>query len=246
MSKVLSYGLPDSDRPNLLQYGELTILECLSVGSRLYFDLTDIGERMGRGNRTCDFWEVDFPVELRKRFSSADSGWLPMDVELGIGYRYEYHPPRTRIDDTQFWLADVSLPGLWIVPKFSYERDVVRDNGTYLNFNLSRKLEVFDGVSLVPSVLQGWGDVKRVAGYLPSSDMVGRLEHAGFMDTAFRLDLVWRVEEWVSVSVFVAYSDFLLDRAIRESSRNYIRQSDGGGRNHCWCIPFGFSLKVSM
>ena len=245
-SKVLSYGLPDADRPNLLPYGELTFFNALSVGSRLYFDLTDFGDRMGRGDRTCDFWEVDFPVDLRTRFSPEDFGWLPTSVELGVGYRYEYHPPRTHIADTQFWLADVSLPDLWIAPCFSYERDVVRDNGTYLNFSLSKEIEIFDDVSLVPSISQGWGDVKRVADYLPAPDMIWRLEHAGLMDTVFKFELIWTVADRVSISFFAAYSDFLFDRTIREASRNYIRQCDGGARNRCWCIPFGFSLKFSM
>ncbi|MBR3822599.1 MAG: hypothetical protein IKJ37_13390 [Kiritimatiellae bacterium] len=245
-SKVLSYGLPDSSKPNLLPYGELTFFDCLSAGSRFYIDLTDIGERMGRGDRTFDLWEVDMPVDLRKRFSSKDCVWIPTCVEIGIGYRYEYHPSRTHISDTQFWLADISLPDIWVVPRLSYERDVIRDNGTYLNFSLSKEIEIFDSVSIVPSVSQGWGDVRRVAGYLPGPDMVGRLDHSGLMDASFRLDLVWKVSERVSVSVFTAYSEFLFDRDIRESARNYIRQSDAGAHNRSWSIPFGLSVKVSM
>ena len=245
-SKVLSYGLPDSSKPNLLPYGELTFFDCLSAGSRFYIDLTDIGERMGRGDRTFDLWEVDMPVDLRKRFSSKDCVWIPTCVEIGIGYRYEYHPSRTHISDTQFWLADISLPDIWVVPRLSSERDVIRDNGTYLNFSLSKEIEIFDSVSIVPSVSQGWGDVRRVAGYLPGPDMVGRLDHSGLMDASFRLDLVWKVSERVSVSVFTAYSEFLFDRDIRESARNYIRQSDAGAHNRSWSIPFGLSVKVSM
>ena len=246
VSKVLSYGLPDSSKPNLLPYGELTFFGCLSAGSRFYFDLTDIGERMGRGDCTCDLWEVDIPVDLRKRFSPEDCAWIPTCVEIGIGYRYEYHPSHTRIADTQFWLADVSLPDIWIVPCFSYERDVIRDNGTYLNISLSKEIAILDSVSLIPSISQGWGDVRRVAGYLPAPDMVGRLEHSGLMDASFRMDLVWNVSEMVSISAFVAYSEFLFDCDIRNASRNYIRQTDDGARNRSWCIPFGLSVKLSM
>ena len=245
-SKVLSYGLPDSSKPNLLPYGELTFFGCLSAGSRFYYDLTDVGERMGRGDRTCDLWEVDIPIDLRRQFSPENCGWIPTCVEIGVGYRYEYHPSRTRIADTQFWLADVSLPDIWIVPCFSYERDVVRDNGTYLNIGLSKEIAILDGVSLIPSVSQGWGDVRRVAGYLPAPDMEGRLEHSGLMDTSFKLDFVWKVSETVSISAFAAYSEFLFDADIREASRNYIRQTDHGARNRSWCIPFGLSVKLSM
>lgn len=245
-SKVLSYGLPDADRPNLLPSGELTFFDSLSVGGKFYIDLTDIGMRMGRGDRTWDFWEIDFPVDLRHTFTPDEISGLPTSVEVGVGYRYEYHPPRTHIADTQFWLADVALPDLWLVPRFAYERDTVRDNGTYLNFSLSKEIPLGAGVSLVPSVAQGWGDRKRVKGYLPSPDLVGRLDRAGLMDTVFGISLVWRVTERLTLAGFVAYSDFLFDRHVREASRNYIRQSDAGARNHSRCFPCGISMTLAF
>ena len=245
-SKVLSYGLPDADRPNLLPSGELTFFDSLSAGGKFYIDLTDIGMRMGRGDRTWDFWEIDFPVDLRHTFTPGEISGLPTSVEVGVGYRYEYHPPRTHIADTQFWLADVALPDLWLVPRLAYERDTVRDNGTYLNFSLSKEIPLGAGASLVPSVAQGWGDRKRVKGYLPSPDLVGRLDRAGLMDTVFGISLVWRVTELLTLAGFVAYSDFLFDRHVREASRNYIRQSDGGARNHSWCFPCGISMTLAF
>ena len=165
---------------------------------------------MGRGDRTWDFWEVDFSFGLRRAFTLDEVGWLPTRVEVGVGYLYEYHPPRTHIHDTQFWLADVALPDLWLVPCLSYERDVIRDNGTYLNLSLSKEIEVGGGVSLVPSVAQGWGDRKRVAGYLSAPDLVGRLERAALMDTRVGLSLAWRVTDCLTFSGFVAYSDHFL------------------------------------
>ena len=245
-SKVLSYGLPDADRPNLLPSGELTFFDSLSAGGKFYIDLTDIGMRMGRGDRTWDFWEIDFPVDLRHTFTPDEISGLPTSVEVGVGYRYEYHPPRTHIADTQFWLADVALPDLWLVPRLAYERDAIRDNGTYLNLSLSKAVPLGAGVSLVPSVAQGWGDRKRVKGYLPLPDLVGRLDRAGLMDTVFGLSLVWRMTESLMLSGFVAYSDFLFDRHVREASRSYIRQSDGGARNRSWCFPCGLSLTLAF
>ena len=245
-SKVLSYGLPDADRPNLLPSGELTFFDILSVGGKFYIDLTDIGMRMGRGDRTWDFWEIDFPVDLRHTFSPDEISGLPTSVAVGVGYRYEYHPPRTHIADTQFWLADVALPDLWLVPCLAYERDTIRDNGTYLNFRLSKEIPIGAGVSLEPSVAQGWRDRKRVKGYLPSPELVGRLDRAGLMDTAFGISLVWRVTERLTLAGFVAYSDFLFDRHVREASRNYIRQSDAGARNHSWCFPYGISMTFAF
>jgi len=241
-SKVLSYGLPDADEPNFLPYGELTFFDVLSGGAKFYFDMTDIGKRMGRGDRTWDCWEMDFPVDARYSFSPENVPWLPTSVEIGAGYRYEYHPARTEIDDTQFWLAEVALPDLWIVPIFSYERDVIRDNGTYLNLCLYKEIEIFEHVHLTPSVAQGWGDRKRVGSYLSNSDLTGSLDRAGLMDSRLQVSLAWRPFECFEIAAFVAYSDFLFDRHIRDASRNYIRQVDGGSTNTSWCFPVGVSM----
>lgn len=243
-SKVLSYGLPDADEPNFLPYGEVSFFDTLSVGSRFYFDMTDIGKRMGRGDRTWDCWEIDFPVNARHVFSPEKVSWLPTSVELGVGYRYEYHPERTDIDDTQFWLAEVALPDFWIVPMLSYERDVVRDNGTYLNLCLYKEIEVIEHVCLTPAVAQGWGDSKRVGSYLSNPDLTGPLDRSGLMDSRLQISLVWRPFECFEVAAFVAYSDFLFDRHIRDASRNYIRQCDGGESNTSWCFPVGASASV--
>lgn len=245
-TKVLSYGLPDSDDPNFLPYGELTFFDTLSAGAKFYIDTSHIGERMDRGDRAWDFWEVDFPVDLRHRFTSEEFERLPTSVEIGAGYRYEYHPTRAVIPDTQFWLADVSLPDLWLVPLFSYERDVIRDNGTYLNLAVFHEFEVFEGVFLVPSLSQGWGDKKRVRGYLPDSDLVHRLNRAGLMDTRLQLAVRWQITECLSVSGFVAYSDFLFDRHVRDASRNYIRQISGGSPRSSWTFPVGVAVSLAF
>jgi len=245
-SKVLSYGLPDADEPNFLPYGELTFFDVLSGGAKFYFDMTDIGERMGRGDRTWDCWEIDMPVNARYVLTPDVVPWLPTSVATGVGYRYEYHPSRTEIADTQFWVADVALSDLWLVPCLSYERDTVRDNGTYLNFSLSHVFRLMDCLDLTPALSQGWGDRKRVGGYLTEPDMVHSLDRAGLMDSQLRLSLSCRVTSFMTLSGFVAYSDFLFDRGIRDASRNYIRQIDGGDKNSSWCFPVGVSVTLSF
>jgi len=241
-TKALSYGLPDADDPVILPRGSLTFFEHLTVGTIFYFDITDFGEKLGRGDRSWDFWEIDAPADLRHVFRPEDVAWLPTAVELGAGYRYEYHPPRTNTRDTQFWLADISLPDLWLVPCFSYERDVIRDNGTYLNLAVSHDWQLLESLSLTLTLWQGWGDKKRVRGYLPSPDLDGRLNRAGLMDTQLRLSLAWTIVDDLVLSGYVAYSDFLFDRHIRDASRNYIRQCDGETRHTSWNFPAGIAL----
>jgi len=241
-TKALSYGLPDADDPVIVPRGSLTFFDHLTVGTIFYFDITDFGEKMGRGDRSWDFFQIDAPVDLRHAFSPDEVPWLPTTVELGAGYRYEYHPPRTHIPHSQFWLADLSLPDLWLVPCFSYERDTVRDDGTYLNLAVSRTHELIEDLSLTLTLWQGWGDKKRVRSYLPSSDLDGRLNRAGLMDTQLRLTLAWEIVDNLVLSGYVAYSDFLFDRHIRDASRDYIRQCDGQTRHSSWNFPVGIAL----
>ena len=241
-TKVLSYGLPDSDDPNFLPYGSLTFFDTFSAGAKFYIDTSRIGERMGRGDCSWNIWEVDFPADLRHTFTPEEVPGLPTSVEVGVGYRYEYHPRRLEIRDTQFWLADVSLLDLWLVPCLSYERDVIRDHGTYLNLCISKELQILENVSLTPALAQGWGDCKRVRSYLPAPDLERGLNRAGLMDTMLKLTVSWQIAEGLTLAGFVAYSDFLFDRHVRDASRSYIRQCDGGRRNHSWSFPCGISL----
>lgn len=221
VNKVLSYGLVDGDEPLFIPSAKVTAFDWYSVGAVFYMDMTDYGKTVGRGDRTWDFWEIDFPTELRHAFGPSDAAWLPTTVEFGVGYRYEYHPPRSHYHDTQFWTFDVALTDLWLVPTFAYERDTINDNGTYLNLALHHEFALCETVSLTPRVAQGFGDAKRVRGYLTDDDG-DPLDHAGLMDTSLGLDLTWRPCDCLVVTVFASYNDFLFDREIRHASRHYI------------------------
>lgn len=226
VNKVLSYGLVDGDEPLFLPSGSLTFFGWYSAGAIFYMDMTDYGRTVGRGDRSWDFWEIDFPTELRHAFGPEDAAWLPTTVELGAGYRYEYHPPRSHYHDTQFWTFDVSLSDLWLVPTFAYERDTINDNGTYLNLSVCHEFALCETVTLKPVLAQGFGDAKRVRGYLTDDDG-DPLDHAGLMDTSVGFDLAWRPFGCLEVSAFVRYNEFLFDREIRRASRHYIADAAG-------------------
>ena len=241
-SKCFTYGLVDGDEPGLLTFGQLTFCRTLSAGALFIMDTTDYGERVGRGDRTWDFWEIDFPVDLRHVFTPDEFGWLPTSVKAGVGYRYEYHPPRTHVRDTQFWVADIALPDLWLVPRLAYERDTIRDNGTYLNFSLAHMFPILEGVNLTLTAGQGFGNEQRVGGYLPKRNGEP-LDKAGLMDLSLRGELGWQVTDWMKVSLAVAYYDFPFDRKIREAARRYEPRNAGWrGSDTSWHFAGGLAV----
>ena len=69
------------------------------------------------------------------------------------------------------------------------------------------------------------------------------LDHAGLMDTVLKLELAWKACEHVELGAYLAYSDFLFDRKIREAARRY--EATG----HCdesWNVTAGLSAKVTF
>lgn len=257
-SKFLSYGLVDNNDPIVTPSASITFFDWLTFGVEALFDVTKYGKKAGYGNRAGRYFELDPSVELRHTFSEEDASWLPTAVELAAGYSYEYHPRSMGGgtgepgDDTQFVTFEIGLPDLWIEPTFAYERDIDRDNGTYLNLELGHEFSLIDGegedddpvLALRPSVAQGFGNSQRVAGYLCKDwDEETPLHHAGLMDTCLKLELTWNICDHVALAGYVAYYDFLFDRQIRDASRGY----EAHGRwDESWNFIGGLSLTVSF
>lgn len=245
-SKFLTYGLVDNPEPILSPEALVTLFDWVQLKAASIFDLTGYGRRAGYGDRAWRYQELDPSARLVHRFSAEDVGWLPTSVSVEAGYMYEQHP-RAVCDDTQFVWVELSLPDLWVEPTLQFERDIDRDDGTYLNLELGRSFAVVgDGesptLSLRPSVAQGWGDRRRVAGYLSRSDG-GALERAGLMDTLVRLAAEWRVCDWLALSGYVGYSDYLFDRHLREAARRYEITGDCRDSFQFVC---GLELKASF
>ncbi len=257
-SKFLSYGLVDNNDPIVTPSASITFFDWLTFGVEALFDVTKYGKKAGYGNRAGRYFELDPSVELRHTFSEEDASWLPTAVELAVGYSYEYHPRSMGGgtgepgDDTQFVTFEIGLPDLWIEPTFAYERDIDRDDGTYLNLELGHEFSLIDGegedddpvLALRPSVAQGFGNSQRVAGYLCKDwDEETPLHHSGLMDTCLKLELTWNICDHVALAGYVAYYDFLFDRQIRDASRGY----EAHGRwDESWNFIGGLSLTVSF
>ena len=239
-SKWLSYGFNDNDEPVLLPTASLTFLDLLTTGVTPYMDLTDWGGNAGRGTRPFETWEVDYTADAKYVLTPDDYSILPTSVELGIGYRYEYYPPRCGYSDTQFWLGYLSFPNPWLVPNLVYERDVMYDDGTYLKLGLSHDFEMGKNATLTPSVTQGLGDRKRIATYAQREDGK-RFDRAGLMDFTVQLLFIWQPFDNLTVSGYVAYTDFPFDRHVREGARRHLGNDT---ELTSWNFTTGLSLRI--
>ena len=236
-SKWMYYGLVDNNDPIMTPSACITFFDWVFVGFDAIYDLTPYGRKKIEGeriytNRGGKYVEFDPYVGVAHAFTPEDCELLPTTVELSFDYCYEYHSRSmgrakgTWGEPTQLLTLEVGLPDLWLEPKFMYERDIDRDNGTYLNLELGHTFSLIDGeteeddpiLALRPSVAQGFGNSKRVYLYDDNDEFI---DHAGLMDTCIKLELVWNFCEYFSLSGYVAYSDFLFDRQIRDAARNY-------------------------
>ena len=112
-------------------------------------------------------------------------------------------------------------------------------------------------LTLRPSVAQGFGTRQRVRAYasrycIGYDDDEGAyfedeapLDHAGLMDTMFKLEAEWSICDGVALSGYVGYSDFLFDRKIRHASRRY-ECSDPKRWEHSWNVVAGLALTLSF
>ena len=260
-SKYLSYGFVDNKDPILTPAGEITFFDWLTFGVSAIFDVTKYGHRAGYTSRQFQYTELHPTVTLGHSFSPDDIDWLPTTIEFAIGYDYEYHPnskikgtydpeegtfDKSVAEDTQFWTFEFGLPDLYFEPKFYYERDVMRDDGTYLNLEVGHAFNLLDEeddtLTLRPSVAQGFGNGQRVKAYAAKEDGEP-LNHAGLMDTLFKLELGWSICDGVLLTAYAGYSDFLFDRKIRDASRRYEAL---GKWDYSWNVIAGLGLSLEF
>lgn len=257
-SKYLSYGWVDNNEPILTPGAYLTFFDWVTVGAEALFDVTHYGSKAGYTGRAFQCNEFHPNISIGHSFSPEDFEWLPTTVEFDLNYDYEYHPrvkgreDKTWAEDTQFWTLTTSLPDLWLEPCFIYERDTMRDDGTYLNLELGHTFALIDGegedddpvLALRPSVAQGFGNKQRVGGYLFHDDEDETpLRKAGLLDTFVKLELTWTINENLSLAAYAGYSDFIFDRQIREASRRYEATGDW---DHSWNFVGGCSVCASF
>lgn len=251
-SKFISYGLVDNNDPILTPSASMRFFDWVTLSVASIFDISQYGRDAGYGNRAWRSQELDPGVALGHAFGPDEVAWLPTTVEFEFGYMYESHPPVVD-DDTHFVMFSVGLPDLCFEPAFSYERDLDRDHGTYLNLEIGHTFTLIGGseegdgdiLDFRLSAAQGWGDGKRIRAYLPdirnvdSNGEYGVLDRAGLMDTCIKGELAGRIANGVTLGGSVACYDYLFDSTNREASRSY----EATGR---WTDSWNFVASLSL
>lgn len=251
-SKFMSYGLVDNNDPILTPSAALTFFNWVTLGVEAIFDTSSYGKRAGYRDHAFRYQELDPGVAIGHAFGPDDAAWLPTTVAFELGYMYESHP-KVVDDDTQFLTFSVGLPDLWFEPTFSYERDIDRDDGTYLNLEIGHTFSVVEGkeegdddiLAFRVSLAQGWGDKRRVVAYLPDvgNDEAEGLGRASMMDTCVKGELTWNITDGVSLGAYAAYYDYLFDSHARNSAKAY---EATGSHTDSFSFVMGVSLAVAF
>ena len=243
-SRYMTYGVIDGKDPILTPGATATFFDWAYIGVESIFDVTDgNGKRGGYGKRGFKYTTLDAFVGLAHEFDLGETiGKLGVDV----GYMYEYLPRyQGEVGDTQYFTAELSLGGHWLEPKLAFERDIMADNGTYVNFELGHTFEICDGLTLRPAIGQGFGNSLRTKGYFGELEKVEGFNHGGLMDTTIKLELEYKINDWLKLGAYVAYYDYLFDGKMREAAAAYNGEW-GAGEDKTWNIVGGLSLTATF
>ena len=219
-SKYMTYGVVDGKDPILTPSAQLTFFDWVYFGVEAIFDVTKgNGKRGGYGNRAGKYTTLDSVVGVAHEFDLGETlGALSVD----FNYIYEYLPRyQGSMDDTQYVNLELSLGDLWFEPTLGIERDLMADEGTYVNLELGHgfKIEAIEGLTLRPSIAQGLGNSLRTKGYF--SDVADGFNHGGIMDTTVKCELEYAITDWLTFGAYVAYYNYLFDSNMRDAARAY-------------------------
>jgi len=242
-SKYMTYGVIDGKDPILTPSAQLTFFDWAYVGVESIFDLTKgNGKRGDYGNRAGKWTTLDMTVGLAHEFDLGETlGALSVDVN----YIYEYLRRRhSDMGDTQYVNLELSLGDLWFEPTLGIERDLMADDGTYVNLEIGHTFALVGDdedptLTFKPSIAQGFGDKHRTRGYELADD------HGGVMDTTIKGEFEWSICEHVALTAYIAYSDYWFDSKLRDGARAY-NGAWGSSCDHSWTFYGGLGLTVSF
>ena len=242
-SKYMTYGVVDGKDPILTPSAQLTFFDWAYVGVESIFDLTKgNGKRGDYGNRAGRWTTLDAIVGLAHEFDLGETlGTLSVDVNYIYEYLRRHH---SDMGDTQYVNLELSLGDLWLEPTLGIERDLMADDGTYVNLELAHTFALIGDeedptLSFTPSVAQGFGNTQRTRGYDLAAD------HGGLMDTTIKGEFEWAVCDHVALTAYIAYSDYWFDSKLRDGARAY-NGAWGSSCDHSWTFYGGMGVTVSF
>jgi len=242
-SKYMTYGVIDGKDPILTPSAQLTFFDWAYVGVESIFDLTKgNGKRGDYGNRAGRWTTLDMTVGLAHEFDLGDTlGALSVDVNYIYEYLRRHH---SDMGDTQYVNLELSLGDLWFEPTLAIERDLMADDGTYVNLEVGHTFALIGDeedptLTFKPSIGQGFGDKHRTRGYELADD------HGGVMDTTIKGEFEWAVCDHVALTAYLAYSDYWFDSKLRDGARAY-NGAWGSSCDHSWTFYGGVGVTVSF
>ena len=257
-SRYMTYGVIDGRDPILTPSVKATFFDWFYLSAEAIYDVTKTnGKRGGYGRRTGKRSTFDAIVGLAHEFElSEEFGTLSVDFNYIYEYFRRYHDEGRCMDDTQYFNLELSLGGLWVEPTLAIERDLMADDGTYVNLSLAHEFALIESesededadpvLSLTPSIAQGFGNTQRVRGYFAKEKgSEEALDHGGLMDTTLQLDLTWNVCDHVALGAYIAYSDYIFDSNMRHGARAHNAEW-GKGCDDSWNVYGGLSVTVSF
>jgi len=246
-SRYMTYGVIDGKDPILTPSASITFFDWVYFGVEAIFDTSKAqGRKGGYGNRAFKYTTLDSIVGLAHDFDlNEDLGALSVD----FNYIYEYLPRyHGEVGDTQYLNLELSLGDLWLEPTLAIERDLMADEGTYVNFSLGHTFALVGDeedptLTFRPSVGQGFGNSLRTKGYF--GDTTEGFSHGGLMDTTIMGEFEWTLCENVALGAYIAYSDYWFDSNMRDAARAYNAEW-GHAYDRSYNFVGGLSVTVSF
>ena len=258
-SRYMTYGVIDGKDPIVTPSAQITFFDWVYFGVESIFDVTKgNGKRGGYGNRAGEWTTLDSIVGIAHDFEiNEDIGALSVDFNYIYESlrRYKYHNSSGAdkdMGDTQYINLELSLGDLWLEPTLAIERDIMADEGTYVNFEIGHTFPIIDGegedddpvLAFRPSVGQGFGNTLRSHGYF-NDVMDNGFSHGGLMDTTIKGELTWNLCDGLALTGYIAYSDYIFDANMREGARAH-NAAWGHGCNHSWNFYGGVGVTFSF
>jgi hypothetical protein len=240
----MTYGVIDGKDPIFTPGATATFFDWAYIGVESIFDVTDgNGKRGGYGKRGFKYTTLDAFVGLAHEFDLGEKiGALCVDV----GYMYEYLPRyQGEVGDTQYFTAQLSLCRHWLEPTIAFERDIMADDGTYVNLEVGHTFEICECFTIRPAVGQGIGNSLRTKGYFAGLEKVEGFNHGGLMDTTIKVDFEYAITDWLTLGAYVAYYDYLFDDKMREAAATYNGEW-GSNEDKTWNFVGGLSLTATF